>query len=157
MQPLESILTKHPLFKDLDKRYLELIIGCASDVSFDAGKLIFREGEEANHFYIIRQGKVALQLVFVHGAEPTLVQTLGEGDVLGWSWLFPPYSWRLDARVVALTEAIAMDGKYLRTKCEEDQNFGYELTKRFAHIMEQRFQAIRQLQLLERHKKDYDL
>lgn len=157
MQTLEPILSKHPLFKDLDQRYLQLLVGCASDVRFDAGEFIFREGEEANHFYIIRQGKVTLEVVFVLGGEPTIIQTLGEGDVLGWSWLFPPYRWRFDARAVALTVAIAMDGKYLRTKCEEDQNLGYELTKRFANIMGQRFQAIRQLQLMERHKKDYDL
>ena len=157
MQNFEAILAEHHLFKDLAQRYLKLIAGCASYVRFKSGQVIFREGEEVNNFYIIRQGKVTLELTFVIGEKPTVIQTIGEGDVLGWSWLFPPYRGRLDARAVEHTEAIALDGKYLRTKCEEDQNLGYELTKRFANIMQQRFHAIRQLQLLERHKKDYDL
>jgi hypothetical protein len=73
---------------------------------------------------------------------------LGEGEILGWSWLIPPYNWHFDARAVELTRAIALDGKCLRNKCEQDHDLGYELLKRFAHIMEQRLQATR-LQLLD--------
>ncbi len=157
MQNFEAVLAEHHLFKDLDQRYIKLIAGCASFVRFRSGEVIFREGEDADIFYIIREGKVTLELTFVLGEKPTVIQTIGEGDVLGWSWIFPPYRWRLDARAVEHTEAIALDGKFLRAKSSEDQNLGYELTKRFSHIMEQRLQAIRKLQLLERHNKDYEL
>jgi hypothetical protein len=85
---------------------------------------------------------------FAPGRGPIIIQTLGEGEVLGWSWLIAPYRWRFDGRAVELTRAIALDGECLRGKCEEDHNFGYKLMKRFAHVMEQRLQATR-LQLLD--------
>jgi CRP-like cAMP-binding protein len=149
MHTLEPILIELPFLKGLDQRYIELIAECASNVRFNAGEVILREGEEADRFYIIRHGKVALEVAFVPEREPITIQTIGEGDVLGWSWLFPSYRWRFSARAVAPTEAIALDGKYLRTKCDEDHDLGYELLKRFAQIIEQRFQAMRRrLQLL---------
>lgn len=147
METLERILAEHPFFAGLDARYIQLIVGCATNVRFDAGQFIFREGEEANEFYIIRHGKVALE-IFVPGRGPVIIQTLGEGEILGWSWLIPPYHWRFDARAVELTRAIALDGRCLRAKCEDDHDLGYELLKRFAHIIEQRLQATR-LQLLD--------
>jgi CRP-like cAMP-binding protein len=147
METLEPILAEHPFLKDLDRHHLELIVGCASNVRFDPGSYIFREGEEAHQFYIIRHGKVALEIVAPQRG-PLIVETLDEGDILGWSWLIPPYNWHFDARAIDLTRAIALDGKCLRTKCEEDHHLGYELLKRFAHIMEQRLEATR-LQLLD--------
>ncbi len=147
MQTLEPILVEHPFFKDLEPRYLQLIIGCASNVRFDSGQFIFREGEKANQFYLLRQGKVALEVFSPERGAITL-QTLGEGEVLGWSWLFPPYRWHFDARVLEPLRAIAFDGECLRTKCEEDHDLGYELVKRVAHIVIQRLQATR-LQLLD--------
>jgi len=77
-----------------------------------------------------------------------VIETLEEGDILGWSWLIPPYLWRFDARIVEPTRAIALDGKCLRMKCDENHDLGYELLKRFAHIVTQRLQATR-LQLLD--------
>jgi CRP/FNR family transcriptional regulator, cyclic AMP receptor protein len=149
MQTLESILAEFPFFKGLDQRYIQLIAGCASNAHFNPGELILREGEEADQSYIIRHGKVALEVAFVPERDPIVIQTIGEGDVLGWSWLFPPYRWRFSARAVTPTEAIALDGKYIRIKCEEDHDLGYELLKRFAQVIEQRFQAMRRrLQLL---------
>jgi CRP-like cAMP-binding protein len=114
---------------------------------FDAGQFVFREGEEANQFYIIRKGKVALE-IFSPEKGPIIIDTLGDGEVLGWSWLIPPYHWRFDARAVELTRAIALDGKCLRNKCEEDHDLAYELLKRFAHLMEERLEATR-LQLMD--------
>lgn len=147
MENLKPILAEHPFLKDLDSRHLELIVGCASNVRFDPGHFIFRDGEEANQFYILRHGKVALEIVAPQRG-PIIVETLGEGEILGWSWLIPPYNWHFDARAVELTRAIALDGKCLRTKCEQDHDLGYELLKRFAHIMEQRLEAT-MLQLLD--------
>jgi CRP-like cAMP-binding protein len=147
MDTLERILAEHPFFQGLASRYLQLIVGCASNVRFDAGEFIFREGEEANQFYIIRHGKVALDIL-VPERGPITIETLGAGEILGWSWLIPPYYWHFNARAAELTRAIALDGKCLRTKCEDDHDLGYELLKRFAHIIEQRLQATR-LQLLD--------
>ena len=76
-----------------------------------------------------------------------IIQTLDEGDVLGWSWLFPPYRWMSSAKAIELTRAIALDGKCLRGKSEEDHDFGYELLKRFARVIQERLQATR-LQLI---------
>ncbi len=104
MQTLESILAEHPFFKDLRPEYLRLITGCASNVRFDAGKggnYIFREGEEATRFYLVRQGKVALEIYAAqHG--PVTIETIEAGEVLGWSWLFPPYRWHLMKRVAQI-------------------------------------------------------
>lgn len=147
METLKPLLAEHPFFEGLEPRHLDLIVGCATNVRFDAGTFIFREGEEANAFYIIRHGQVALE-IFVPQRGPITIETIGQGEVLGWSWLFPPYHWHFDARVVTLTRAIALDGKCLRTKCEEDHDLGYQLVKRFAHIIMQRLQATR-LQLLD--------
>lgn len=147
MQTLEPILAKHPFFAGLEPKYLQLITGCASNVRFEAGTYIFREGEAASHFYIIRQGKVALE-TFAASRGPITIETIEAGEVLGWSWLFPPYRWHFDARVVEPTRAIVLDGVCLRTKGEIDHDLGYELVKRVAQIMMQRLQATR-LQLLD--------
>ena len=146
METLKPILAEHPFFRDLEERHLELIVGCASNVRFNAGDFIFRQGEEANEFYLIREGMVALEM-FVTGRGPVKVQTLGEGDVLGWSWLVPPYRWMFDAHATELTRAIALDGKCLRNKCEQDHDLGYQLLKRFVSIVQERLDAAR-LQLL---------
>ncbi len=147
METLERILSEHPFFKGLEEPYLQLLVGCASNVRFDAGEVIFREGEEANKFYLIRQGKVAVEM-FAPSRGPIILQTLGEGEVLGWSWLVAPYRWRFDGRAVELTRAIALDGECLRGKCEEDHNLGYELMKRVSLVMEKLVQATR-LQLAD--------
>jgi CRP-like cAMP-binding protein len=147
METLERILAEHPFFKDLSEPYLQLVTGCASNVRFDQDSFIFREGAEANQFYLLRQGRVALQ-VFAPDRGPITVETLEEGDILGWSWLIPPYNWHFDARALELTHAIALDGQCLRRKCEQDHNLGYELLKRFAHIMEQRLSSTR-LQIVD--------
>jgi len=150
METLEPILAKHPFLKGLEPRHLKILVGCASNVRFNAGQFLFHEGEEANEFYMIREGKVAVQ---IQGGErgPIIVQTVGEGEVLGWSWLIPPYRWRFDGNALELTRAIALDGKCLRMKSEEDHDLGYELLKRFAGIIVDRLEAAR-LQLLDVYK-----
>lgn len=150
METLEPILAQHPFLKQLEPRRLKILVGCASNVRFNAGQILFHEGEEANQFYMIRQGKVAIEILAPE-LGPITVQTVGEGDVLGWSWLIPPYRWRFDARAVELTRAIALDGKCLRQKSEEDHDLGYELLKRFSGIIVERLEATR-LQLLDVYK-----
>ena len=142
MQTLEPILAEHPFFKGLKPEYLQLVTGCASNVRFDTGTYIFREGEEASQFYLIRQGKVALE-IFAAQYGPITIETIEAGEVLGWSWIFPPYRWHFSGRVFEPTRAIALDGKCLRTKSEADHDLGYELMKRVAQIMMERLNATR--------------
>ena len=142
MESLERILTEHPFLSGLETRHVKLITGCASNVVFQPGEFLFREGQDADQFFIIRQGKVMIE-TFVPEKGPIAIQSRGEGEVTGWSWLVPPYKWHFDARAFELTRAIALDGKCLRTKCEEDHDFGYELMKRFTVIISQRLDATR--------------
>jgi CRP-like cAMP-binding protein len=147
METLERILSAHPFFAELDPEHLRLLAGCAANVRFDAGGFVVRAGDEADQFFLIRHGKVALELA-APGHPPLVVQTLGEGDILGWSWLIPPHRWTFDAVAVEPTRALALDGTCLRTKCEADHHLGYELLKRVAHVLAQRLEATR-LQLLD--------
>lgn len=144
---LEPIIRQHPFFQGLDERYLKLIVGCARNVRFDVDEAIFREGEPADQFYLIREGRVAVQ-VNVPGRGAITLQTVDAGDVLGWSWLFPPYRWRFSARALQPTRALAFDAQCLRAKCERDHDLGYELVKRFARVVTERLEAAR-LQLLD--------
>jgi CRP/FNR family transcriptional regulator, cyclic AMP receptor protein len=146
METLRPILAEHPFFRDLEERHLELVVGCASNVRFNAGDFIFRHGEEANEFYLIREGMVALEM-FVTGRGPVTVQTMAEGEVLGWSWLVPPHRWMFDAHATEITRAIALDGKCLRNKSEQDHDLGYQLLKRFATVVQKNLDAAR-LQIL---------
>jgi CRP-like cAMP-binding protein len=146
-QILDRVLLEHPLLKGCQPKYIQLLVGCASNVRFNAGETILQQGQEANLLYLIRQGKVALEIPD-SGGSPIIVQTLGEGDVLGWSWAITPYRWHFDARAVEVTRAIALDGKCLRDKCELDHDLGYEVMRRVTHVMEHRLQATR-LQLLD--------
>lgn len=142
MNTLEPILAEHPFLKGLPPVLLAELVGCAANVKFDTGAFIFRQGQEANNFYILRDGKVAVE-VFAPQKGAITIDTLAAGDVLGWSWLIPPYHWHFDARAIEPTRAIALDGRCMRTKCEGDHELGYELMKRFAQIIEQRLDATR--------------
>jgi len=147
METLERIIAEHEFFAGLESYYTGLLVGCGANVRFHPGTYIFKEGEEANEFYLIRSGKVALEL-FAPQHKPIVVETLSDGDILGWSWLLPPYLWKFHAHVVEDTRAIALDGKCLRAKCEQNHDLGYEVLKRFAQIMERRLEATR-MQLLD--------
>lgn len=144
---LEKVLAQHPFMKDWDEEALKLIAGCAKNVTFKEGEFIFKEGGNADLFYILREGHVSVEIPApVHG--PLSIQTLGEGDVLGWSWFVPPYKWHFDARTTAATRAISFDVKCLRKKMEENPKFGYTVLKKFLPVILERLQATR-LQLLD--------
>jgi CRP/FNR family transcriptional regulator, cyclic AMP receptor protein len=147
MTTLEPILAKHPFFESLDEHYLNIITGCASNVRFKPGDYLFREAEDAHQFFVIREGMVQLE-IFMPGRGPIILETIHEGEVLGWSWLFPPYRWHYSGHATTALRAIALDGACLRGKCEADHDLGYELMKRFSHIMVDRLQATR-LQLID--------
>jgi len=150
MRALDSILAEESFFKKLAPAQIEVIAGCASNVRFNKGDYIFREDEEADRFFLIRHGLVALD-VFVPQRGPATIETIHEGEVLGWSWLFPPYRWHFDARALELTRAIVFDGKCLREKCEKDPQLGYTLVMKFSQTIVQRLQSAR-LQLLDLYR-----
>lgn len=144
---LDRFLKDHAFFRGLSEQDLKLLAGCGRNVVFKPDEMIFKLDGPADHFHVIRSGRVAVELPAPQGGAIT-VQTVGEGDVLGWSWIMPPYRWMFDARAVEQTRAIALDGRYLRGKCEAEPRLGYELMKRFAHVMTNRLKATR-LQLLD--------
>lgn len=144
---LKDLLAEHPFFRDLDETHRELIAGCGRNVKYNAGEYVFREGDVSDTFYLLRYGRVALE-VHVPGRGPVVIETLGEGDVLSWSWLVPPRRKQFDARALTLVRAIAFDGGCILERCEEDPRLGYELLKRFLQLVGRRLQATR-MQILD--------
>ena len=151
VEGLDRILMQHPFFAGLETEIVQLVAGCARNLLFEAGQYLFHEGEPANEFYLVRHGKVALEIL-PPGQPPMLFSTLGEGEIVGASWLVPPYRWMFDARATELTRAIGMDAACLRNKCEADHHVGYEMMKRFLPVLLQRLQATR-LQILDIYGK----
>jgi CRP-like cAMP-binding protein len=142
MHDLKPILQGHPFFKGLKDEYLTFITGCASNVVFKDGEIILREGEPADKFFLLREGKVALE-INIPQHEPITVQTVEGGDILGWSWLIPPHFYRFTCRTLSEVRAVALDGKCLRNKCEENHDMGYELLKRLASVFTKRLEVTR--------------
>lgn len=142
MKTLEPLLAEHPFLKGMPKKYLKILTGCASNIRFEPGEFIFRQGEDAEHFYLIREGQVALE-TFSSDRGPINVETIEGGSVLGWSWLVFPYHWHFDAHVKQPTRAIALNGQCIRKKFEKDNGLGYEMMKRFLPVITERLQATR--------------
>jgi CRP-like cAMP-binding protein len=131
---------------------IDRVLGCGSEAQFASGAFIFHEGEDADQFFIIEQGMVALE-VFIPGRGAQTISTLHAGEVLGWSWLFPPYRWHFDAQTLEPTRLLAFNAPCLRGVCETDYEIGYPLVRRFAEIITQRLQATR-LQLVDMYRAD---
>jgi CRP/FNR family cyclic AMP-dependent transcriptional regulator len=147
MEGLERIVLAHPFFAGFEKELGELVAGCARNHRFDPGKYLFHHGDDANEFYLIRHGTVALEML-PPGQPPVVFSTEREGDIVGTSWLVPPYRWGYDARAVELVRAIGIDARCLRDKCEADHNLGYQMMKRFVPVIMQRLEETR-LQILD--------
>ena len=144
---LTEILRQHPFLAGLSDVHMQVLVGCASNVRFAEGAPLIHEGEIANKFYLVRTGRIALE-TDVNARGKIRIQTVGPGDVLGWSWLISPFRWHFNAVAVAEVRAVALDGECLRKKCEKDHDFGYEMLSRFSHVMEGRLEATR-MQLLD--------
>jgi CRP/FNR family transcriptional regulator, cyclic AMP receptor protein len=147
MQTLDAVLREAPVFAGLGREELELVAGCGSNVGFAEGKMLFREGDAADTFYLVRRGDIVLE-TFVPARGSMTIETLGAGEVLGWSWLFPPYRWHFDARALTPVRATAFDGACLRGKCVDDPVLGFDLMSRFAQVLIERLQWTR-LRLLD--------
>ena len=139
---LEAAVAAHPFVLGLSEHHIRLLADCAMQTRFAQGHIIFRQGETANRFYLIEQGKVALDSS-ANNDEPVTIDEIGAGDLLGWSWLFPPYVWHFSARAVEPTSAIFFYGTVLREYCERDQALGFELFKRMSEVMMRRLQSAR--------------
>ncbi len=142
MNELKSMLAEHPFLRGMSARHLGMLARHAREVEFEADQVIFREGEPAYQFYLLRKGRVAIE-AYVPKDGHFGIQTLGPGEVLGWSWLFPPYCWHFQARALEPVAAIFLDGARLLVECEKEPALGYDLMKRMAQVIIQRLQATR--------------
>jgi CRP/FNR family transcriptional regulator, cyclic AMP receptor protein len=147
MKGLDELIADASVFAGLEARWLSLIAGCAGNEHVRADEYLFREGDPADRFFLIRHGQIALE-VHAPGSGSHVIETLGEGEVVGWSWLFKPYRWQFDARAAQPSRLVAFDAACLRGKADADHEFGYQLMQRFASAMLERLQATR-LQLLD--------
>lgn len=139
-------VARHPFLAGLSHTQLVLLSDCAFAGHFEKGETIIKEGEHAQHFFLIEKGKVILESGEGFG-ETVVVETIGPGDLLGWSWMFPPYIWHFTARAVEPTGVIFFNGTILRQYCERDHSLGYELHKRMSAVMARRLQAARKKML----------
>ena len=147
MTTITELLAASPAFAGLSAGDLERVAACASERREPAGSRLFRQGDPADRFFVVRHGAVALELHPPSG--PTLViETLHGGEIVGWSWLFAPHRWAFDGRTVDETELVVFDGERMLELCDADHELGRELMGRFAACLVERLQATR-LQLLD--------
>ncbi len=141
MSSIAERLMDHPFFAELPPDSVDLVAGCAKNVRFHTGEYLFREGEPADSFFVIREGRVALEMRRPTGA--AVLDTAEQGEVLGWSWLVPPYRWTFDGRAVEHVRAVRFDGGCLREKCAADPELGYALLQRIVRVMSSRLHSAR--------------
>jgi CRP/FNR family transcriptional regulator, cyclic AMP receptor protein len=142
-----DLLADHPFLSGLSREQLDQLAPWASRTTFHAGARVFSEGGRADRFWLIRDGQVALD-IYVPGRGDVVVETVGPGSVLGWSWLFPPYQWHLGATAVEQTYAVVLDAAAVRKLCATDPWLGLALHQRFVGVVVDRLQATR-LRLLD--------
>ncbi len=147
----DADVSAHPFLVGLSDHHVRLLADCAVQVDFEIDHVLFHEGEAANRFYLIERGEVVLESKSAAG-NSVVIDTIGDGDLLGWSWLFSPYIWRFTARATKPTTAIFFYGTILREYCEKDHTLGYELLKRMSEVMTRRLQAARG-KLVETHTR----
>ena len=153
VEPMANRVSLHPFLAGLNPHHLALLTDCAMATHFRKGEIVLKEGEFANRFYLLESGKVILESAAAED-ELVIVDTIGAGDLLGWSWMLPPYIWHFTARAVEPTDAIFFYGTILREYCEKDHSLGYELFKRMSAVMIKRLQAAREKMLSVRAGSD---
>ncbi|MBS3905065.1 MAG: cyclic nucleotide-binding domain-containing protein [Simkania sp.] len=141
MKTIADILREHSFFDGLSPEDLTFVAGCGKNVHFLEGEVIASPGDPANEFYLIREGHVAISLNNP-SRKPFILQTLGVNEILGLSWLIPPYQWTVSVRAQCSIRAIAIDGACLRQKCEKDPCLGFKLMKHLVQVMAMREDAI---------------
>lgn len=143
-QALFPLIAAQPFFKGMSAPHLQLLAESALEMNFETGQKIFEAGSPANRFYLILEGKVVLESELAEHGVMLPIQTLGAGDNLGWSWLFPPYLIHFGAHAVEPTRTIFFYGTRLREQCEQDHELGYELMKRIAEVTTECLRATQQ-------------
>jgi CRP/FNR family cyclic AMP-dependent transcriptional regulator len=138
---LEADVKAHPFLIGMSEHHIRLLADCAMLTQFAAETTIFSQGDTANRFYLIQQGAVVLESDSADGKVE--IDRVGDGDLLGWSWLFPPYVWHFTARAIEPTSAIFFYGTVLRDYCEKNHSLGFELFKRMSEVMTRRLQSAR--------------
>lgn len=149
---IAELLVRHPLLAGLPSELLDEVTTCARNAAFPPGSLLLREGDPADSLFLLRRGRVAIE---IHSPDrgTIVVETVGVGAAVGWSWLIPPYRWQFDARAVDDVGAIVVDARCLRRKAEADPALGYVLLERVAAVLLERLQATR-LRLLDLYGTD---
>lgn len=152
IESMSELLRDQPLFSGLPADGIDTVVGCARNAAFNAGQLLMAEGAEATTLYLLRRGSVAIE-VHAPGRGGLIVQTLGPGKVVGWSWLVPPFRWNFDARAVTPVGAVAIDGTCLREKADAQPAFGYALLGRISAMLLEQLHATL-IQLLDLYGHD---
>jgi CRP-like cAMP-binding protein len=140
-EKLTNEIAKHPFVKGMKSRHVEALASCGAPIWFPRNEMIFAEKYPANRFYLILEGKVALETDVGGRGMVVPIQTLGPGEELGWSWLLAKPYYHFDGRAVEATRAIAFHGDDLRKVCEQDHDFGYELFKRMSESIARQLEA----------------
>ena len=151
-EKFEKEVAAHPFLLGMNEQHVRLLADCAMHSHFHTDEIIFREGEAANRFYLIVRGKIRLESSTL--GEPVRIDEIHDGDLQGWSWLFPPYAWHFTARALEETDAIFFYGTILREYCEKDHSLGFELFKRMSVVMLRRLQAARQKLMTARQTRN---
>jgi CRP/FNR family cyclic AMP-dependent transcriptional regulator len=142
-QSTTEYLSAHEFFSELSDDVLEFLCECSSTLVIKKGQILFRQGENADKFYVVRNGRISIEMPAIMG--PNLeIQTLGKDHVLGWSWLISPYKWHFQTEAEEDSELLQFDGAAILARCEQEPKFGYELLKKFAGLMSERLNAARQ-------------
>ncbi len=152
MQTLEPLLRAHPFFQDLDDAQVRFLTECAKNLRFDAGDFLFREGGDADTFVLVRKGRVTIE-VHVPARGAIQVENVGPGDMLGWSWLFAPHRWQMDARAIEPVIALVFDATCIRRKMEQDATLGYAVSKTLLRHMHDRLTRV-QLQRMDLYRSE---
>jgi CRP-like cAMP-binding protein len=137
-----TALATHPFLHGMSRDHLAVLAENASDVTFPARHRLFEDGGAASRFWLIQSGSVALDL-HVPGQGRVRIDSIGMGELLGWSWLFPPYNWAFGAVAASPVEAFEFDAREIRARCASDPALGYEVTWRLAHVLAKRLRSTR--------------
>lgn len=141
-------LRQQPFFADLDESVIKELSQCAAPRSLERGDVLFRQGEISDAFYLVTGGEILIEIPAISG--PALeIQRLTEGQILGWSWLIPPYKWTFQARAEADTDLLEFDGAAILSHCEDNPAFGYVVLKKFSALMSERLEAARRRMMNE--------
>jgi CRP/FNR family cyclic AMP-dependent transcriptional regulator len=144
---LRERLAAHPFAAGMTSAQVAQLSGCCIGmVTFEPDDIILRAGDQADRCFLILAGEVAIEVHWPGGG--SIIQTIESGEVLGWSWMFPPYRWVFDGRALVTTTAIAVDGTSLRGLAERDPDLGFLIMSRVARLVVERLHAT-QLQLVD--------